>query len=242
MCKVKIFLVEDNLDDINRIQGVLNSNNFEVVNVAQSLSEAVLSYKAKKFDLAIIDIFLKGQPEGIMFARYLSGIPFIFLTSSLDKTIFNKAKISEPHSYLIKPFNELELIFAIELAIDKMATYGESLYNQNMVYHSNSLFVKKKEFLAKVQLDDIYFVTVEGQYSKIVTKDDFYIIHMSLTEFILKFTRDYFIRTHRNYLVNVNKISKVYSQDNLILLDNNKNALISRRFKKAFFEKYIVLK
>jgi FixJ family two-component response regulator len=48
--------------------------------------------------------------------------PFVFLTSSNDRQIF--AKLTRPFSFLMKPFNELEILYAIEMAVEKF-------HNQN---------------------------------------------------------------------------------------------------------------
>ena len=50
-----------------------------------------------------------------------------------------------------------------------------------------------------------------------------------------------FVRTHRNYIVNFNKIEKIFLKDNLILMKNGMKAIISRQHKKEFTDYYDIL-
>ena len=78
-------------------------------------------------DLILMDISLKGDIDGIETAHKIRknlDIPFIFLTAHSDELTAEKAKIAEPQGYLIKPFDDIELKHAIEIAMyrNKMET------------------------------------------------------------------------------------------------------------------------
>ncbi len=77
--------------------------------------------KAKKIqpDLALMDIVMPGKLNGIEAAKILAGmdIPVVFVTSYADDTIIEKAKQAGPYGYIVKPFNELEIKAAIEVAL-----------------------------------------------------------------------------------------------------------------------------
>src|SRR5690606_25247008 len=127
--KIKVLLLEDNEEDEKEIKIVLEKNNYEI-NSATTLKEALRLFNSSSFDIAIIDIFINNQPEGGIFASTintsLNYIPFLFLTSSIDKRIFDEIKLTQPYNYLIKPFNEYELLYAIELTIEKFTSEKSS--------------------------------------------------------------------------------------------------------------------
>ncbi len=69
-----------------------------------------------------MDIVLKGEIDGITAAETLwedYGIPVIFLTAYADDTTFERAKLTKPFGYLLKPFEERELQTTIEMALYK---------------------------------------------------------------------------------------------------------------------------
>ena len=86
-------------------------------------------YETKEIDFVSIDIFLEGHPGGINFAEWLDAqpgkeVPFIFLTSATERVIFDRAKLTKPYAYMVKPINELEYLYAIEAAIEKSRMQG----------------------------------------------------------------------------------------------------------------------
>ena len=118
MEKIKILIVEDTVAESDKLIDTLTSSQFEIVGVARSHQEALQLFYANKVDIVVIDIFLNGIPEGITFAETLNNVPesarpFVFLTSSTDRSIFERAKLTKPYSFLLKPFNPLEVLYAL---------------------------------------------------------------------------------------------------------------------------------
>jgi CheY-like chemotaxis protein len=121
MENLHILVLEDSKDDADELVSVLRANDYLVTHVTNRL-EAQLAFKNQQFDMLILDIMIDGKAEGIEFAKQLDSdgvqIPFLFLTSMQSRTVFEKAKYTKPFSYLLKPFNEMELLYTIELAIE----------------------------------------------------------------------------------------------------------------------------
>ncbi len=70
--------------------------------------------------LALLDIGLDGDRDGIMLAQELRAIrplPIIFLTSMADEATFGRAKLARPAAYLLKPYDAAALQHAVELAL-----------------------------------------------------------------------------------------------------------------------------
>ena len=73
-------------------------------------------------DLILMDITLAGKLDGIETIEIVKekyNIPAIYLTAVSSEAILEKAKITEPYAYILKPFNERELHISIEIALYK---------------------------------------------------------------------------------------------------------------------------
>ena len=117
-----ILVVEDESVVAMHIEESLEKLGYAVAAVVASGEEAVKKAEETRPDLILMDIVLKGEIDGIEAAgqiREKFNIPVIYLTAYADDAILQRAKITEPLGYIVKPFNERELKSAIEIAIYK---------------------------------------------------------------------------------------------------------------------------
>lgn len=238
MEKLNILIIEDNLELAYDISETLEKNNYSVVGIAKDYKDALTKYYQFNVDLVIIDIFLGENPDGIAFAETISTVPnaikpFLFLTSSKDRQIFERAKLTNPFRFLLKPFNELELLYAIEMAIEKF-------YNQSNVFASKDedtvianeyLFIKKKSVLKKVKLQDIIYIEVENRYCNIITTQEKFVIQISLSKINEYLDTQLFQQIHRRYIVNVHTIEEITLSKGTLLLKNDHHISFSDRYK-----------
>ncbi|MDC8005197.1 response regulator transcription factor [Aureisphaera galaxeae] len=239
MTNVNVLVVEDVPSESSSLVKMLLENNYEVVGVARNFKDAMTLFYNSKVDVVIIDIFLNGVPDGISFAEAINitpnaSKPFVFLTSSTDRKIFERAKLTQPFSYLIKPFNELEILYAIEMAIERFYEQNEVFLGEeeNTVISTEYLFIKKGKSLKKVLLNEIIYIEVEEKYCNIVTEREKFVILISLTKMLKMLDDRIFCRTHRNFIVNTHKILEIVPADNLILLSGNHKVTLSHKYKE----------
>lgn len=238
MDNVNVLIVEDTQAESDALIKVLQANNYNIVGVATTFKDALELFYKEKVDVVVLDIFLNGNPDGISFAETVSitpnaSKPFVFLTSSTDRKIFERAKLTQPFSYLMKPFNELEILYAIEMAVEKFHTQTDvfSSEEEDTIISSEYLFIKKGKSLKKVLISEIIYIEVEEKYCNIITENEKFVILISLTK-ILKLLDDaIFCRTHRNFIVNAEKIEEIIPADNLIMLSGNHKATLSDTYK-----------
>ncbi|OQY26925.1 MAG: hypothetical protein B6244_12155 [Candidatus Cloacimonetes bacterium 4572_55] len=120
--KENILIVEDNVSVGRMIQWVLQSSGYNAQTVAATAEDAIEYAEKNSPDLAILDIDLGGDQDGIDVAeqiRSLKKIPLIFLTSHDDQEIVARASKTFPYAYLRKPVNHKDLHIAIDLALNK---------------------------------------------------------------------------------------------------------------------------
>ncbi len=122
MSKVRILIVEDESIVAMDIERRLGSLGYQVVGHVLSGEDAVLRSEEERPDLVLMDIHLKGPMDGIEAAqkiRRLYDIPVIYITAYSDEATLERAKVTEPFGYILKPFQEREIHSAIEMAIYK---------------------------------------------------------------------------------------------------------------------------
>jgi two-component system, LytTR family, response regulator len=247
MDNINVLIIEDERPQSDALQKVLLENNYNVVGVATNYTDALSQFYKHTVDIVIIDVFLDGKPDGITFAETINIVPngskpFVFLTNSQDRKIFERAKLTNPFSFLMKPFNELEILYAIEIAVEKFYTQTNVFLSedQDTVISNDYLFIKKKNALKKVSLSDILYIEVEDRYCNIITEKEKFVILISLTKISELLNKQKFIRTHRNNIVNVDKIEEIIPGDNLIILKGNHKVNLSDKYKD-FLKKMNIL-
>ncbi len=122
MKKPCILIVEDEAIVAEDIRITLESFGYSVCGVVSSGEEAIIHAEADRPDLVLMDIMLKGEIDGVEAAgriRTRLQIPVVYLTAYTDDKTLERAKITEPFGYIIKPFEERELHTIIEMALYK---------------------------------------------------------------------------------------------------------------------------
>lgn len=248
MDSINVLVIEDNPLERDELTQVLVKNGYHVVGVASNYNEALTLFYAHSIDVVIIDIFLDGKPDGITFAETINIVPnackpFVFLTFSKDRQIFERAKLTHPFSFLLKPFNELEILYAVEMAVEKFYSQTNVFLNEkeNTVISNDFLFIKKKDSLKKIAITDIVYIEVEERYCNVITEHEKFVILISLTKIIELLDPSKFSRTHRNFIINTDKITEILVADNLILLKGNHKVTLSDKYKD-FIHKFRILK
>ena len=122
MAKAQILIVEGDFIVAEGIRQSLETLGFAVSAIVPSGEKAIEKAKEHAPDLVLIDIVLKGEMDGIEAAQQIYerfDIPFVYLTANVDEKLLERAKITEPLEYIIKPFEDKELHHAIEIALYK---------------------------------------------------------------------------------------------------------------------------
>ncbi len=131
--KSKILLIEDNFEVRDNTAEILELANFEVI-TAENGKIGVEKAREELPDLIICDIMMPvldgyGVLHILSKKKETAKIPFIFLTAKADKADFRKGMNLGADDYLTKPFEETELMDAIEVRIKKSAKINEKIGN-----------------------------------------------------------------------------------------------------------------
>ncbi|MDK1023573.1 MAG: EAL domain-containing protein [Gammaproteobacteria bacterium] len=122
MAKTSLMIVEDEVLVARDIKSRLERMGYEVIGTATKGLQAVDMAINLRPDLILMDINLRGDMDGITAAMTIHetyDVPVIFCTAYSNKAILDRAKISEPYGYVLKPFDNRELEINIEIALYK---------------------------------------------------------------------------------------------------------------------------
>lgn len=128
MGNAQIIIVEDERIVASDLKRRLGQLGYDVKAIVSSGEEAIIKAEMCKPDLVLMDIVLKGGMDGITAAdkiHTLFNIPVVYLTAYTDRETLKRVTISEPYGYLVKPFEERELIAAIEIALERHKTVSK---------------------------------------------------------------------------------------------------------------------
>ncbi len=244
MKSLQILILEDNIDDAQTIINLLSKQ--YAVTLVNTLKKAKAIFVTSKFDLAIVDINVDGKLNGIEFAKHIQNaakpIPFLFLTSMQSKTVFEQAKLTQPFTYLLKPFNHLELQYTIELAVEKFFQQENTLRTNKTLISDYYILVKKQHLICKINFDDIEYVEVEENYCTLHVSNNKYVVKKSLSKIKEILGKENFEQTHRKFLINFNKVKSINLSENTIYLNSGFQIAISERYKKHLTSRFNIIK
>jgi two-component system, cell cycle response regulator len=119
---ISILLVEDEGVIARDLEDTLTRLGYRVSGIASEGTEAIEMARELHPQLVVMDVSLRGEVDGIEAACAIqeeAPVPVIFLTGHSDTETLQRAVMTGPLGYLIKPFQEVDLRCAIEVAIHK---------------------------------------------------------------------------------------------------------------------------
>jgi len=125
MQKAKILIVEDERIVASDLSNRIERLGYSVVGMASTGEEAIETASSTQPDLVLMDITLQGKIDGVEASdqiRRLYEIPVVYVTAHSDEHTLQRAKITEPFGYVLKPFEERELRTTMEMALYKSST------------------------------------------------------------------------------------------------------------------------
>ena len=122
MAKARVLVVEDEAIVAKDIQNMLKALRYDAPATAFSGEEAIKKVEEIRPDLVLMDIVLKGEMDGIEAVEKIRNrfnIPVVYLTAHASEKTLQRAKITVPFGYILKPVEERELHTTIEMALYK---------------------------------------------------------------------------------------------------------------------------
>ena len=170
--------------------------------------EAMDIMNKETIDLMFIDINMPDL-NGLEFVKSLSNRPYIVFTTAYSEYAIDGFKV-EAVDYLLKPFSQTDLLSAA----DKVKRRIEVTTQSTNTATDDFIFVKSDFHTNKIRIDDIIYIEGMSEYVKIYTESNpkplMPLLSMRKLEEALPSNK--FMRIHRSYIVNLDKITDISCQ------------------------------
>ena len=199
-----ILIVEDEPIIADDIAMILEKNGHSISDIVDNALDAIDHLESNSIDLLLLDVNIEGDRDGIWLANQVNKQfqkPFIFLTSYYDKDTLSRAEETHPWGYIVKPYDEGDLVANIHLALSKSKSKPTT--------SEEKFFVRDKGELKAIETSDILYAESDNNYSNIFVEDRKYVVTHTLKSVEEKLQGRGFMRSHKSYLVNFRKISSI---------------------------------
>jgi len=120
--KPRILLVDDEVVILSHLEEMLESSGYAVCGKAATANDAVRLARELSPELVIMDIVMPGEADGIDACQTIQqelNIPVILLSAYGNKTYIARARAAHPYGYILKPYQNEQVLAAVELALEK---------------------------------------------------------------------------------------------------------------------------
>ena len=204
MSNIKILIVEDEPLIADDIAMILEKHGFQISEIVDNPIDAIDHLEHNQVDLTLLDINIEGSKDGIWLAGHINKhykIPFVFLTSYYDDHTLKRASATDPRGYVVKPFDEGDLIANVHLALLKNQPQAQT--------EDDTFFVRDKGELKSIQVADIMYAESDDNYACIYLENLKLVVPHTLKSVEEKLVGKGFVRCHKSYLVNFKKVTSI---------------------------------
>lgn len=137
-----VLIVEDESIVALEIAGYIKELGYKVSSIVSSGLRALEEVGLKPIDLILMDVYIKGDMDGISCAdkiKQFKDIPVIYISAFSDDETLSRAIETHPSSYLTKPFNRKELKAAMCIAMKKSSSslkVGDIIFDNEFSFDS----------------------------------------------------------------------------------------------------------
>jgi len=244
--KITVLIVEDDPVIAADISFLMKDYGYSPFPAVRNAEDALLMLNNATPDFILLDVTLEGDVDGVDLAAKINenhDIPIIFLTAHHDRNTLDRIKAQQPSAYLVKPIQEHNLQTSIEIALYNHShqKIGESKKEEALgddFVSGEHFFIKVKNQLKKILLNEILFLEAYDNYSFVHTKTQKHLIGSTLKVLENKLSGLHFIRVHRSFIVNLRAIESI--EEDYIAIKNNQIS-IGKTYKEDFMKRIKLL-
>ena len=225
---MKTIIVEDEIMARKSLENLCGRNqHIDVVGSFSTAEEALVFVKQHTVELILLDI----EMPGISGLELLDKIPY------LPQVIFttgNKDYAYEAYEYDITDFLKKPVSAGrFDKAIQKASEVQQRRYATATESAKYEFYIKSEGRYVRLPYDTILYFENVGDYIKVVTEQDTHLILSSLKAIDSKIINPRFLKVHRSYIINMNKVKDI--EDNTIVI-GKKVIPVSRAYKALLMD------
>lgn len=194
----------------------------QVVGICSNALEAKAILDTTPVQLLFLDINMPVL-NGISFLKTLKQVPAVIFTTAYKEYATDAFDLAAC-DYLVKPFSLERFIVAVDKAKEKLQPAPSS---------RNHIFLKATGKIYQLLCDDILYAEARGNYTRVVTSDQVIVSNISFSQLETTLPPTLFLRVHRSFIINKNKISHI--QGNCIYI-GQQDIPIGNHYKDSLFK------
>lgn len=200
------------VDDEPVARGIIRNycSHLPLLHIAAECSNAFEAKEAlldSKIDLMFVDINMP-VINGLSFLATIKNPPTVIFTTAYQEYAVNAFDLAAC-DYLLKPFSLERFMIAVDKAREKIQLAAPAAIGNNQHEIQDSFFIRTEGKLVKVFYHDCLYAEAQGNYTKIVTADAGLLTKVPLSEIFDLLPPATFIRVHRSFIINKNKIGHI---------------------------------
>lgn len=205
--KTRCLIIDDEPLAIKLIRTHLTKlESFEIAGECRNALKAIEFLKNEKIDLMFLDI---NMPEitGLEFLKSIPDPPYVIITTAFREYAIEGYDL-DVVDFLLKPISFERFLKAINRYCNRMRTSNsKNIINSSGSHEKNYIHIQDGKNIFKLQYENLNYLEGYGEYVKVITNNKTYLVRDSMSEFENKLSPEQFIRIHKSYIVNIQKIT-----------------------------------
>ncbi len=227
---IRCIAIDDEPLALKQMENYIEQTPFlEAVALCESAFDAMEELQKSPVDLMFVDINMPDL-SGMEFVKSLEHKPLIVFTTAYSEYAIEGFKV-DALDYLLKPIAYADFLRAANKANKRLTESTPAAETLNL--KEKQLYIKSEHRILKIELSDIKYIEGMREYVRI------HLIHekpvmtlLSMKKLEEALPADSFMRVHRSYIVNLNRITTI--ERSRIVYDNDVYIPISEQYKEAF--------
>lgn len=217
-------IVENYIHQVPQLELIATCKDaFEVMQVLQN----------ETVDILFLDINMP-KLSGISLLKTMEKKPNVIITTAYPEFAIEGFEL-DVVDYLLKPFSLERFLKAVMKVQKTTANQQSTPISAPSTEESNSfIFVKSDKKLIRIDFDDINYIEAYGNYIKIFEKT-MVMTPKTLSDFLDQVPQNNFMKVHKSYIVNFNKIKLI--DGNQIILHDDTNLPIGKSYRKEVLDR-----
>ena len=207
MKDLRCLIVDDEPLAIDVVVNYLQRLDIRAITRCDNGIDAFRHLQQQTFDLLFLDIEMP-QLKGFDLLKSLTHRPLVIITTAWRDFAVESFEW-EVLDYLVKPFSFPRFLQAMEKAIRTLQHPVPLSHPSPPIGDTNFLFLKSDRQYVKVEITSILYIESLKDYIRVVTTNDTFLCHQSLTDITAKLPPDQFLRVHRSYTLALAKVDQV---------------------------------
>lgn len=235
-------------------------NDVDIVAQCAGGAEAVSAIREHEPDLVLLDIQMPDiDGFGVISEIGIDKMPQVVFVTAYDQHAIRAFEVNAV-DYLIKPYTSERFHEAVDRALKRVVQgaerveearleamlqrlFGESeRSNASEEPGADRIIVRDRDRMRLVRVQDVDWIESEGNYVRLHVGATSYLIRGNLGKLEEKLASFGFVRVHRRFLVNVDRVTEVqpwFGGDAILILGNNAKVRLSRTFREPFEKRFL---